>query len=56
LVFQVRNLPLFPCDSVLAQAQRIDETIKRERPDDWRGVQARENVIKEALLFSPVQI
>jgi type I restriction enzyme R subunit len=29
---------------------RIDETIKRTRPDAWRGHQARENTIKAALL------
>ena len=37
-------------DSMLAQAQQIDETIKRVRPDGWRGIQARENIIKAALL------
>jgi len=35
---------------VLAQAQRIDEIIKRVRPDGWRGIQARENIIKAAVL------
>jgi type I restriction enzyme, R subunit len=30
-------------------AVKIDEVVKRERPDDWRGVQAREQVIKQAL-------
>jgi len=30
-------------------AIRIDEAIKKVRPDAWRGVQARENVIKTAL-------
>lgn len=30
-------------------ALRIDETVRRERPDGWRGVQAREQVIKRAL-------
>lgn len=30
-------------------ALRIDETVKNVRPDDWRGVQAREQVIKQAL-------
>ena len=35
---------------MLAQAQQIDETIKRVRPDGWRGIQARENIIKAALL------
>jgi len=36
-------------DSVLALALEIDETVKRVRPDGWRGVQAREQVIKAAL-------
>jgi len=30
-------------------ALKIDETIRAVRPDDWRGVQAREQVIKRAL-------
>jgi type I restriction enzyme R subunit len=30
-------------------AIRIDETVKQIRPDGWRGVQAREQVIKAAL-------
>ncbi len=30
-------------------AVRIDETVKRTRPDAWRGIQAREQVIKAAL-------
>jgi len=30
-------------------ALRIDETVKQARPDGWRGVQAREQVIKAAL-------
>jgi type I restriction enzyme R subunit len=30
-------------------ALRIDETVKRVRPDGWRGVQSREQVIKAAL-------
>jgi type I restriction enzyme R subunit len=30
-------------------ALRIDETVKKTRPDDWRGVQPRERVIKAAL-------
>ena len=37
-------------DFVLAQAQRIDDIIKQVRPDGWRGIQARENIIKAALL------
>jgi type I restriction enzyme, R subunit len=31
-------------------AIKIDETVKKVRPDDWRGHQARENQIKSALL------
>jgi type I restriction enzyme R subunit len=30
-------------------ALRIDETVKKTRPDAWRGVQARERVIQKAL-------
>jgi type I restriction enzyme R subunit len=30
-------------------ALRIDEAVKNTRPDDWRGVQPKENVIKQAL-------
>jgi len=37
-------------DYVLDLAQRIDETIKQVRPDGWRGILARENIIKAALL------
>ncbi|WP_031435379.1 type I restriction endonuclease subunit R [Methylomarinum vadi] len=38
-----------PGDSVLNLALKIDETVKQVRPDGWRGVQAREQVIKAAL-------
>ena len=31
-------------------ALKIDETVKRMRPDGWRGIQTRENIIKGALL------
>jgi len=31
------------------RAMQIDDTIKRIRPDGWRGIQAREQVIKAAL-------
>ena len=31
-------------------ALAIDETVRRERQDDWRGHQAREQIIKRALL------
>jgi type I restriction enzyme R subunit len=37
-------------DMALALALTIDETVKRVRPDDWRGNQPRENAIKQALL------
>ena len=36
-------------DPALVLALRIDETVKHVRPDGWRGVQAKENVIKSAL-------
>ena len=36
-------------DAMLDLAIRIDETVKQTRPDGWRGVQAKENVIKHAL-------
>ena len=36
-------------DTVLALTIKIDETIKQVRPDDWRGVQAKEQTIKAAL-------
>ena len=37
-------------DPILKLALKIDETIKKTRPDEWRGHQARENTIKAALL------
>ena len=36
-------------DPALNLALTIDETVKQVRPDGWRGVQAREQVIKAAL-------
>ncbi len=36
-------------DPLLDLALRIDAAVKRVRPDGWRGVQAREQVIKAAL-------
>jgi type I restriction enzyme R subunit len=36
-------------DFILDLAVRIDETVKQTRPDSWRGVQSKENVIKAAL-------
>jgi type I restriction enzyme R subunit len=37
-------------DEVLELAVRIDETVKLVRPDGWRGVKPKENLIKGALL------
>jgi len=36
-------------DTALTRALEIDATIKKNRPDDWRGIQAREQVVKAAL-------
>ncbi len=36
-------------DEALQLALRIDDSVRRVRPDGWRGVQAREQVIKGAL-------
>jgi len=36
-------------DPVLSLALKVDETVKRVRQDDWRGHQAKENLIKAAL-------
>ena len=36
-------------DPLLVLALKIDEVVKRDRPDGWRGVQAREQVIKQSL-------
>jgi type I restriction enzyme, R subunit len=33
----------------LELAIKIDEVVKQVRPDDWRGVQPREQIIKAAL-------
>src|SRR5262249_16753781 len=43
-----------PGDSVLRLTLQIDATVKQVRPDDWRGVEPRERVIKQAL-FSILQ-
>jgi len=37
-------------EAALALALTIDATVRRVRPDEWRGHQARENEIKRALL------
>ncbi len=36
-------------DARLALALTLDEAVRQHRPDGWRGIQARENVIKAAL-------
>ena len=36
-------------DPVLDLAMRIDASVKSNRPDGWRGVQAREQIIKKAI-------
>ena len=40
---------IVPSDQVLDLALKIDETVKQVRSDDWRGVESRERVIKQAL-------
>ncbi|HII81599.1 MAG TPA: restriction endonuclease subunit R, partial [Methanosarcina sp.] len=40
---------IVPGDQALDLALRLDETVKRVRSDDWRGVEPRERVIKQAL-------
>jgi len=37
-------------DPALSLALKLDQTVKRVRPDAWRGNQAKENTIKAALL------
>jgi type I restriction enzyme R subunit len=36
-------------EEILALARKIDEGIRQVKPDDWRGVQSRENVIRGKL-------
>lgn len=36
-------------DPILALALKIDEAIRRSRPDGWRGVQSREQTVKRAM-------
>jgi type I restriction enzyme R subunit len=36
-------------DDMLVLTLKIDEAVKRSRPDGWRGVQSKENVIKAAV-------
>lgn len=40
---------IVPNDQALDLALRLDETVKRVRSDDWRGVEPRERVIKQAM-------
>ena len=39
----------FADDPVLKKAMAIDAAVKEERPDGWRGVQAKEQIVKAAL-------
>ena len=41
-------------DPILEKAMEIDAAVRRARPDDWRGIQARERVIK-AVLYKYLQ-
>jgi type I restriction enzyme, R subunit len=36
-------------DATLKLALELDAAIKRNRPDDWRGIQAREQMVKKAI-------
>ena len=52
LVLAIAETPevyVVPGDPVLTLAQQIDAAVKQARPDDWRGVETRERVIKQAL-------
>ncbi len=40
---------IVPSNQVLDMALKIDEAVKQVRSDDWRGVESRERVIKQAL-------
>ena len=37
-------------DLALTLALKIDETVHRVKPDDFRGIQTKENTIKAALM------
>ena len=50
MVLEEANIDGEVQDHTVKLVLEIDETIRRVRPDDWRGTQARENVIKAALL------
>lgn len=52
LVLSIGETPdayVIPDDPALSLAQQLDATVKQSRPDDWRGVEARERTIKMAL-------
>ncbi len=48
-IMEERGQYILPDDPILKRALQIDEAVKQVRPDDWRGVHAREQVIKRAL-------
>jgi type I restriction enzyme, R subunit len=41
-------------DAILELTMRMDAMIKTRRPDGWRGIQAREQVVRQAI-FDVVQ-
>jgi len=41
--------PLLPADHALDSALRLDAAIKSRRPDGWRGVVAKEQMVKQAM-------
>ena len=41
--------PFGDLDADMALARRLDDGIKRHRPDDWRGEPAREQMVKQAM-------
>jgi type I restriction enzyme R subunit len=41
--------PLLPADQALDRALRLDAAIKSRRPDAWRGVVAKEQMVKQAM-------
>lgn len=45
------NLPEYigPQDTYVVLALKIDEAVKSNRPDGWRGVQAKEQIVKQAI-------
>jgi type I restriction enzyme R subunit len=41
--------PLVPADEALDKALQLDSAIKNRRPDGWRGVVAKEQMVKQAM-------